>query len=96
MLGIPLVGSLRRGMALFFVAYVLGLRVRASLAMREGFYWLAIVYGAQRFVWEFFKPYPTLVGPFNHFHLMCAGLVVYGIAMIVRARRAESAFSARG
>jgi len=74
-------------MALFFVAFVLGLRVRADWAMRQGFYWMAIVYGAQRFVWEFFKPYPPLVGPFNHFHLMCVGLVVYGVVMIARDRR---------
>jgi prolipoprotein diacylglyceryltransferase len=73
-------------MALFFVVFVLGLRVRADWAMRQGFYWMAIVYGAQRFAWEFFKPYPTLLGPFNHFHLMCAGLVAYGVAMVVRAR----------
>jgi hypothetical protein len=31
------------------------------------------------------KPYPTLIGPFNHFHLMCAALVLYGAAMIVRS-----------
>jgi phosphatidylglycerol---prolipoprotein diacylglyceryl transferase len=46
-------------MALFFVVYVLALRVRADWAMRHGFYWMALVYGAQRFVWEFFKPYPN-------------------------------------
>lgn len=76
-------------MALFFVAFVLGLRVRADWAMRNGFYWLAIVYGAQRFAWEFLKPYPTLIGPFNHFHLMCAGLVAYGVAMIARSNASE-------
>lgn len=73
-------------MGLFFVAFVLGLRVRADWAMRHGFYWMAIVYGAQRFVWEFLKPYPALIGPFNHFHLMCAGLVIYGAVMIARDR----------
>src|SRR4029079_3550207 len=82
-------------MALFFVAFVLALRVRADCAMRHVFYWMAIVYGAQRFAWEFFKPYPTLVGPFNHFHLMCVGLVVYGLARLVRARGIEAA-KARG
>ncbi len=73
-------------MALFFLAFVLGLRVRADWAMRYGFYVMAMWYGAQRFVWEFLKPYPTLIGPFNHFHLMCAGLVLYGAVMIVRDR----------
>ena len=68
-------------MALFLFVFVLALRVRASWAMRDGFYWMAIAYGAQRFVWEFLKPYPTLIGPFNHFHLMCAGLALYGAVM---------------
>jgi hypothetical protein len=65
-------------MAAFFIAFVFGLRARARWATAHGFYWLAIAYGAQRFVWEFLKPYPGLIGPFNHFHLMCAGLAVYG------------------
>jgi prolipoprotein diacylglyceryltransferase len=73
-------------MALFLVAFVLALRTRASWAMRHGFYWLAIAYGAQRFLWEFLKPYPTLIGPFNHFHLICLGLVIYGILMIRRSK----------
>jgi prolipoprotein diacylglyceryltransferase len=73
-------------MAVFFVAFVFGLRRRARWATAHGFYWLAIAYGAQRFVWEFLKPYPTLIGPFNHFHLMCVGLVIYGVVMIRRQR----------
>ena len=73
-------------MALFAIAFAIGLRVRATWAMWHGFYWLAIAYGAQRFAWEFLKPYPPLVGPLNHFHLMCAGLVVYGATMILRER----------
>ncbi len=76
-------------MAAFAFAFALGLRVRADWAMRHGFYWLAIAYGAQRFAWEFLKPYPTLVGPLNHFHLMCTGLVVYGAIMIFRERRSS-------
>ena len=78
-------------MLIFLIVFVLGLRVRAEWAMRNGFYWMAIAYGAQRFVWEFLKPYPALVGPFNHFHLMCAGLVIYGAVMILRDRRDRKA-----
>jgi prolipoprotein diacylglyceryltransferase len=74
-------------MAGFFVAFVAGLAQRADWAMRHGFYWLAIAYGAQRFVWEFLKPYPRLIGPFNHFHLMCLGLVIYGVVMIAQSKR---------
>ena len=72
-------------MLVFAVAFVSGLRVRANWAMKNGFYWLAITYGTQRFIWEFLKPYPPLIGPFNHFHLLCAALVVYGVLMLRRA-----------
>ena len=34
----------------------------------NGFYLVVGWYGLQRFVWEFFKPYATVVGPFNLFH----------------------------
>jgi len=73
-------------MAAFFLAFVLGLRTRANWAMGHGFYWLAITYGAQRFLWEFLKPYPPIIGPFNHFHLICLGLIAYGGFMIVRSK----------
>ena len=66
-------------MAGFLVAWLWGLEVRAPWAMRRGFYALCVCYGLQRFAWEFLKPYPRLVGPFNVFHLLCAGLVVYGV-----------------
>jgi prolipoprotein diacylglyceryltransferase len=74
-------------MAVLFAAFVVGLARRAEWAMRHGFYWLAIAYGAQRFAWEFLKPYPTLFGPFNHFHLICLGLVIYGAVMIAQSKR---------
>lgn len=76
-------------MALFLAAYLWGLAVRADWAMRRGFYALCIAYGAQRFVWEFLKPYPKLIGPFNLFHLLCVGLVAYGWIYDRRERRRE-------
>jgi len=65
-------------MALFLAAYVAGLAARAPWALRRGFYALCLAYGAQRFAWEFLKPYPALVGPFNLFHILSGGLVAYG------------------
>lgn len=76
-------------MALFLSAYLWGLAVRADWAVRRGFYALCIAYGAQRFVWEFLKPYPKLIGPFNLFHLLCVGLVAYGWIYDRRERRCE-------
>lgn len=65
-------------MALFLVVYLVGLQRRSRWALGRGFYAMCIVYGVQRFAWEFLKPYPSLVGPLNIFHLLCAGLVAYG------------------
>lgn len=66
------------GMALFLALYLAGLWRRAAWAERRAFYAMCVWYGVQRFAWEFLKPYPTLIGPFNLFHLLCGGLVAYG------------------
>jgi len=80
-------------MALFLAAYLLGLWRRAPWALRRGFYAMCLWYGLQRFAWEFLKPYPTLVGPFNLFHILCGGLVAYGwlywLGDLRRERRAQ-------
>lgn len=65
-------------MAAFLTLYLEGLARRRPWALRRGFYAMCIWYGASRFVWEFLKPYPTLIGPLNLFHILSAGLVVYG------------------
>ena len=66
-------------MAVFLAVYLAGLAVRADWALRRGFYALCIAYGAQRFAWEFLKPYPPVIGPFNLFHLLSGALVIYGV-----------------
>ena len=71
-------------MAAFLALYLAGLAARAPWAMRRGFYALCVWYGVQRFAWEFLKPYPSLIGPFNVFHLICAGLVGYGVVYYLR------------
>lgn len=78
-------------MAAFLAVYLIGLNGRRDWAMRRGFYAMCVVYGAQRFVWEFFKPYPKLIGPFNVFHLLCVGLVAYGWIYDRRERRRQYA-----
>lgn len=74
-------------MLLFLAAYIYGLAGRRDWAMKYGFYAMAIAYGAQRFLWEFLKPYPTIVGPFNVFHLISGGLIAYGCVWIARGRQ---------
>lgn len=78
-------------MALFLAVYLAGLGVRAPWALRRGFYVFAAWYGAQRFLWEFLKPYPPVVGPLNVFHLLSGGLVLYGCVYFLLDRRRERA-----
>ena len=68
------------------------LYVRAALRHNEfvianGFYLVVGFYGLQRFVWEFIKPYGTIVGPFTLFHCLSAALVAYALVMIATAPR---------
>ena len=70
---------------LIFLAVALILLARRQpFFMRNGFYLMVVFYAGQRFVWEFLKPYGSLVGPFNLFHFICAGLCCYSIWMMRR------------
>lgn len=77
-------------MALFALVYAVALQHGARWARTSAFHWLIIVYAAQRFCWEFLKPYPPVVGPFNLFHLLCMGMITYGCVWISRARRSAT------
>jgi len=80
-------------MALFAVVYVVRLRNGDRWWVANGFYLVAGYYGAQRFVWEFFKPYGTLVGPFTLFHLLSAAVVAYALVMVATAPRPNQGLS---
>ena len=71
-------------MLLFLAVALILLAWRQPFFMRNGFYIMVLVYSAQRFIWEFLKPYGPIVGPFNLFHFICAGLCCYSIWMIGR------------
>ena len=64
-------------MLAFFAVYLIALRRRAAWTSTRAFYWFVGWYAAQRFVWEFFKPYPRLVGPLDIFQLCAIGLLAY-------------------
>ena len=66
-------------MAIFFAAFLWLLRRRGEAMRRTGFYLFVAVYAVQRFFWEFLKPYGTVIGPFNLFHLLSLALVVYAV-----------------
>ena len=71
-------------MAIFLGVFVALLRRGTEELRRIGFYAFVGVYAIQRFAWEFVKPYATIIGPFNLFHLLSLALVAYAF---VFARR---------
>lgn len=76
-------------MAAFLAVYLRGRLNGASWAREHGFQAMIIVYAAQRFMWEFLKPYPAVLGPLNLFHLLMLGLIAYGLCWWDRSGRTE-------
>lgn len=74
-------------MAVFAAWFFRLLKAHREIAVRCGFYIFAIVYGVERFLWEFLKPYPPVIGPFNIFHLGAAALAVYAVLMLTRQEK---------
>jgi phosphatidylglycerol:prolipoprotein diacylglycerol transferase len=64
-------------MTAFFVVFVWLARRGNAVLLRTGFYLFVCVYAAQRFGWEFLKPYGTVLGPLNLFHLLSLALIGY-------------------
>jgi len=77
-------------MAAFTLIYVWRVRRNDRFMIDNGFYLAVGFYGAQRFAWEFIKPYAALMGPFTLFHLLSAALVAYAAIMIVTAPTSRS------
>ncbi len=72
-------------MALFLIFALAMLARRNAFFMQTGFYLLVLFYAAQRFLWEFLKPYGTVIGPLNFFHLVCLGLCCYALLMMEKS-----------
>jgi phosphatidylglycerol:prolipoprotein diacylglycerol transferase len=69
-------------MLAFLIIYLIALHRRSEFFLRNGFYLFVGWYALQRFAWEFLKPYPTLMGPFNLFHLICFSMFAYSLVMM--------------
>ncbi len=61
----------------FTAGYLALLAARRQAALRWGFYLFCGFYAAQRFLWEFIKPYPALFAGLNVFQYGCLLLFVY-------------------
>ncbi len=78
-------------MAGFLVLYLWEISRGSELFLRQGFYLFVGWYAVQRFAWEFLKPYPDVLGPFNIFHIVCACLFVYSLFMMSRPHELRAA-----
>jgi prolipoprotein diacylglyceryltransferase len=76
-------------MAAFAVAYIVAVFRQIPAVIANGFYLALLVYGLQRFAWEFLKPYGPVIGPFTLFHLLSLGIVIYAAAMLATAPGAK-------
>ncbi|WP_375158021.1 prolipoprotein diacylglyceryl transferase family protein [Bradyrhizobium sp. RDT46] len=76
-------------MAVFALVYVLAVLNRNAFTITNGFYLALAYYGAQRFLWEFLKPYGTLIGPFTLFHLLSLSILLYAGVMLATAPKAR-------
>jgi prolipoprotein diacylglyceryltransferase len=76
-------------MAAFLAVYLRARLDNAAWARNHAFHAMIIFYACQRFLWEFLKPYPAVLGPLNLFHFLMLGLVAYGLFWWGRDDRAE-------
>ena len=75
-------------MAAFLGFYWNALVRKRAWATAHGFHYFALAYAAQRFAWEFLKPYTKIIGPLNVFHLLMIGLAIYASLWIAAGRTA--------
>jgi prolipoprotein diacylglyceryltransferase len=68
-------------MTLFLFSVLLLLKLAPQYFIKYGFYLFIGFYCSQRFLWEFLKPYPTVIG-LNVFQWVCIALVLYSLIMI--------------
>lgn len=73
-------------MLLFLIVYLREIARGSELFRAQGFHLFVGWYACQRFAWEFLKPYPTVIGPFNLFHIVCIVLIAYSLFMLGRYR----------
>jgi phosphatidylglycerol:prolipoprotein diacylglycerol transferase len=78
-------------MLAFLAVYLVALARRAQWTRERAFYLFVLFYAAQRFVWEFLKPYPRLLGPLDVFQLLALAMIAYALIFDGRARRHQHA-----
>ena len=74
-------------MLAFLALYLVALARRAEWTRTRAFYVFILFYAAQRFAWEYLKPYPHLVFGLTVFQLLALAMIGYALLFNARARR---------
>jgi prolipoprotein diacylglyceryltransferase len=69
-------------MALFLIFYLNAVLRNHRWTLDNGLYLVILWYSAQRFLWEFLKPYAAAVGPLTIFQLLSIWLAIYACFML--------------
>ncbi|MDE3177233.1 MAG: prolipoprotein diacylglyceryl transferase [Pseudomonadota bacterium] len=73
-------------MALFLLAYLIAVAGERRWIVANGLYLALLWYAAQRFAWEFVKPYAPVLGPLTLFQLLSLALGAYALAMLATSK----------
>ena len=74
-------------LAIFLVVILNSYNKYATQWQQCGFYGFVLFYASQRFIWEYFKPYPLLVANLNLFQCLSLSLIFYAVWMLWRQRK---------
>lgn len=72
-------------MLVFLIILLISYPKNIDFWQQKGFYIFILVYAGQRFLWEFLKPYPTLIANLNLFHLIGLAMMTYALIMLVKS-----------
>ena len=78
-------------MLAFLAFYLAALARRAAWTRTRAFYLFIAFYAAQRFAWEFLKPYPRILGPLDIFQLLALAMIAYAFIFDGHARHRPDA-----
>lgn len=76
-------------MLVFLVALLFTYKKHPTFWIKQGFYLFILGYAGSRFIWEFIKPYPTLIGSLNIFHLLALLMIIYAVFMLISIAKKE-------
>ncbi len=71
-------------MLVFLIFLLISYPKKVIFWQQKGFYIFILVYVFQRFIWEFLKPYPTLLINLNLFHLLALSMMAYALIMLFK------------